>query len=396
VDIRLATIGTSRPGKLRKQDIPNLASALVGYWKGLGTLDAGSSKNISYVRLYGPNFDVLVAGEDWVKVLPFLQDGTLGPGLFPSPGAVVDPTVLQAGKDFGDSTLYNRTLSTLTTIFADAEAYPTQNVQRGFTPSIVPGLFAHLDASRSTSVSLVGPSVSLWKENVRGQNAFQMSPAARPVFNPIALNNLPGIEFDGTQWLDFPLQAMRDWSVFIVGKYQESLTQTMGGLLVAAGFEGLGSGLDCYIKQNNAVAPLPGPEGRLSTWLFGDFAPVSPYNDAVAPDTFRLLSWSQSSQKPGGSRARLGLNQDVDLAGIAASTPYDLIQEGWDPTRQRAGNPSPLFGAIGRYSGLLAGGPTFYLVGTICEILIYNRQLSTVEFNQIAASLSTKWGGALL
>lgn len=127
MDNRLSSIGTARPGRVRKQDIPDLASALVGYWKGKGVLDAGSSKNVAYVRLHGANFDVLVTREDWVKVLPYLRDGTLGPWLFPSPSVgVMDPTKSVTGQDFGDPYLYLRTFTTLSQIFADAEAYPRQ------------------------------------------------------------------------------------------------------------------------------------------------------------------------------------------------------------------------------------------------------------------------------
>jgi hypothetical protein len=393
VDNRLAKIATIRPGRIRQQDIPDLASALVGYWKGWGTVDANVSKNVAYVRLHGRGFDVLVTREDWVTILGLLQDGTLG--MFPSP-LTNNLTEIPAGKDFGDPALYNQTLATLSLAFADAEAYPVQTIQQGFLPSNIQDLVAQFDASRSTAVSLSSSKVSVWKDTIHGQNAFQANPTYRPGFEPLALNNLPGITFDGTQWLDLPLQAMQDWTVLIVGKYQESAIQTVGGFLVAAGYEGTGSGLDCYIKQNDNISPLPGPKGRLSTWVLGGLAAISPYDPALPPDTFKLLQWSQASRSPGGSRARIGLNQDVDLLGISATQPYDLSQEGWDPTRQLAGNPSPIIGAIGRYNGLLSGGPTFNLVGTICEILIYSRQLLGSEFSQLAVSLNTKWGGSLL
>lgn len=125
MDNRLFSIGTTRPGRVRKQDIPDLASALVGYFKGKAILDAGSSRNVSYVRLHGANCDVLVTGEDWVKVLPYLQNGTLGPYLFPSPSVgVMDPTKSVTGQDYGDPYLYQRTFFTLSQIFVDAEAYP--------------------------------------------------------------------------------------------------------------------------------------------------------------------------------------------------------------------------------------------------------------------------------
>lgn len=394
MDNRLFTIGTERPGKIRKQDIPDLATALVGYWKGFGVVDAAEQRNIRYVRLHGDGFDVLVTGEDWVKILPALGNGTLGTFGWPTFALNSRSTFT---RDFGDPELYEKTLATLLSLFPDAETYPTQPMPQGFTALSIPGLFAQLDASRQTSVTVSGSQVTVWKDGVRGQNAFQSTPASRPIYNPTALNGMPGVIFNGSSWLDFPLQAMQDWSVLIVGKYQVSATNIVGGLVVAAGFDGLGSGIDCYIKQaDGGLPPIPGPKGRLATWLNGDFAPMSPYNDALAPNTFKLLYWTQQSKKPGGSRGRIALNQEVDFASLFLSQPYDLSAEGWDPTRQLAGNPPPIFGAIGRYSGTLAGGPTFYFEGTLCEILLYNRILDSSEYVQLANFLNTKWGGTLL
>jgi hypothetical protein len=126
VDNRLFTIGTARPGRVRKQDIPDLASAIVGYFKGKAVLDAATIRNISYVRLHGANCDVLVTREDWVRILPKLQDGTIGSTFFPSPSfGFLDPTRSVTGQDYGDPTLYQRTFTTLSEIFSDAEAYPT-------------------------------------------------------------------------------------------------------------------------------------------------------------------------------------------------------------------------------------------------------------------------------
>lgn len=370
---------------------------MVGYWKGKGIIDAGTSRNVRYVRLHGSGFDVLVTGEDWVKIIPYLQDGTLGPAFFASPSiGLMDPTKYVTGRDFGDPTLYQRTFTTLSLIFADAEAYPRQVVQQGFTPSLLPGMVAQFDASFPHAVSLVGTEVSLWSELAQGMSASQPTPGVRPTFNPTALNGLPGIEFDGTQWLDLPLQALQNWTVLVVGAYQESATQVIGGMLVAAGYEGLGSGVDCYIKQSDSPSFLPGPKGRLATWLQGDLAAISPYNNAAAPDTFKLFSWSQASQLSGSSYGRIGVGQNVDFLSLMAVTPYDLTQEGWDPARQLAGNPAPLMGALGRYSGPLGGGPRFYLEGTLCEVLVYNRILTGAEFDQVAVSLNTKWGGTLL
>lgn len=388
VDNRLASIGAHRPGRLRKQDLPALASALVGYLKGFGRVTAGVAHGLSYVRLYGSYFDILVIETDWIRLLPYLRDGTLGTTVYPSPQVEVSATA--TGADFGDPTLYQRTLTLLTQVFSDAEPYGTHTVTQGFTPTLLPGVFCEFDASRAHSVSLQGSGVSVWRDTVRGQDAYQATPALRPSLNPSALNGLPGVVFDGTQWLDLPLSALNDWSVFVVGKYAVSPTNPIGGFLVASGYEGLKSGVECFIKQNASPVPVPGPGGRLTTRLYGDFAPISPYNDAVPADTFKLLYWSQASQVFGGSRARIGLHADVDLAGIVGD--YNLSQEGWDTSRQLLGNPPPLRGAIGRYSG----GPDSYLVGTICAVLIYNRVLSTTEHSQVSTYLNNKWGGNLL
>lgn len=394
MDNRLGNIATTRPGRLRTQDLPVLASAMVGYWKGLGVVDANTKGNVGYVRIHGPNFDITVTDDDWLRILPYLRDATLGPGDLPSP-QLRGRTV--AGKDFGDPTLYNRTLSTLQLIFYNAESYVQQVVTPGVTPSSIPGVFARFDASKPAAVSLSGNQVSVWADSIQGRDAYQMDPNYRPTYNGSALNGLPGIEFDGTQWLDLPLPAMVDWSVFIVGKYQISLAHPIGGFLVAAGYDGLGSGVDCLIKQNsNGVAPAPGPQGRLTTWLMGELAPISPYDPVADPDQFRLFHWFQSSRNPGGSRARIGSGPDVDLAGLSGIPPYDLSQEGWDPTRQLAGQPQPLKGAVGRYSGLVYGGPTFYLVGTICEIVVYDRALTSADTLALVNMLNTKWGGTLL
>jgi hypothetical protein len=394
VDNRLFKIGTERPGRLRQQDLSTLASALVGYWKGFGVVDAAEQRNIRYVRLHSEYFDILVTGEDWIKILPALGDGTLWNITYPN-FQVRYPSVFS--RDFGDPILYSKTLAALLSLFPDVEAYPTQNPTQGFTPLSISGLFASLDASRPTAVSLSGNQVTVWKDWVRGQNAYQSNPTFRPIYNPTALNGLPGIIFNGTAWLDFPLQAMADWTIFVVAKYQVSATNPVGGILVAAGYEGLGSGLDCYVKQNdNGIVPLPGPKGRLATWLAGDFAPISPYNPALSANTFKLLTWTQQSKNPGGSRGRIGSGQDVDFASLFLTPPYDLSAEGWDPTRQTAGNPVPILGAIGRYSGTLASGPTFYFEGTLCELLIYDRLLDSSETSQLTDYLNQKWGGALL
>jgi hypothetical protein len=102
MDQRLFRIHGTRPQRLTKQDLPQLAKAMVAYMRKEASVERAFAQNIAYVRFSGVGINVLVRSEDWVKVVPYLRDGTFN--------AIITPV----GKD---SDMYYRILRTLDPLF---------------------------------------------------------------------------------------------------------------------------------------------------------------------------------------------------------------------------------------------------------------------------------------
>ena len=127
MDNRLWSINGLRPESLKQTDLPNLARALVAYMRRLDiTLETGYVRNTGYVLFKGTknSFQVLVRGDDWAKIIPFVKDGTLTPPnevLLPWRNGVSSPTL--ANIDVFDANYYNQVLGVLSGLFP--AAYPT-------------------------------------------------------------------------------------------------------------------------------------------------------------------------------------------------------------------------------------------------------------------------------
>jgi hypothetical protein len=75
------------------------------------------------VRLYGGDQDVTILATDWGRILPYLEDGSFEPSLYPLGGAYrTGSTASPTGLD----PLYVRILGVLQMLFPDA--YPTSNL----------------------------------------------------------------------------------------------------------------------------------------------------------------------------------------------------------------------------------------------------------------------------
>lgn len=129
MDNRLFNI-TARPGRLRRQDLPIVARALVSLFRKQATLKTGITKNVGYVRIEAVGFQVQILQEDWNKILPSLKDDFLNQVVFKTQ---VDPTVLYPVQehepsiiDRTDQQYYTRTLQLLQELFT--EAYPTSQL----------------------------------------------------------------------------------------------------------------------------------------------------------------------------------------------------------------------------------------------------------------------------
>lgn len=131
MDIRVYNnVVGERPHRLRKSDLPIVAVAIIAIVRQQGVARSGVFKNVPYVRLSGQGFDLSVLGEDWEKILPFIQDGTFNPSLVPvaAVAGYLHPEEQNnvATLDVRDRLFYERVLYTLQGLFPDD--YPTSNL----------------------------------------------------------------------------------------------------------------------------------------------------------------------------------------------------------------------------------------------------------------------------
>lgn len=132
MDTRLFRIET-RPGRLRQQDLPLVARALVGYYKGQVRVKTGITRNVRYVRLEASDFHVQLMAEDWARILPYIQNDDFNQFIVKSQPDVVYSNQYVHSSPLIDSTdrqYYVRVLNTLTTLFV--ETFPTVPVTHGF------------------------------------------------------------------------------------------------------------------------------------------------------------------------------------------------------------------------------------------------------------------------
>ena len=110
-----------RPTRITRNDTPNLASAILAFLRKQASIETGSRYGVTYTWIHGVGINLTVRGDDWIKVLPFIQDGFFDTTLVPTStqGTVLDPTVYFDGSvlDRHDLELYSRIKVVLDTLF---------------------------------------------------------------------------------------------------------------------------------------------------------------------------------------------------------------------------------------------------------------------------------------
>jgi len=90
----------------------------------------GKYQNVGYVRLVGSNVDEVLLSSEWDRILPYVEDGSFSPIMFPVSAGFryLDPKVQFDGStlDSRDWYFYQRILGVLQQLFT--ESYPTSNV----------------------------------------------------------------------------------------------------------------------------------------------------------------------------------------------------------------------------------------------------------------------------
>jgi hypothetical protein len=116
---------------LTKDDLPQVAKAIVAYYRGqCKNVGRGVFAGMEIVEFMGEGLDVVVLAADWDKIMPYVQDNSFNPLIYPAspqdgrlhPERELDLSVI----DVGDRPLYTRVLGILDTLFP--EPFPTSNL----------------------------------------------------------------------------------------------------------------------------------------------------------------------------------------------------------------------------------------------------------------------------
>lgn len=120
MESRWKTLKGLRLAPLTNNELPDLARAIVGHIRKKVDVKNGVYLDQTFVCFTGPGVQVLVRGEDWNLILPYLKDGSFNPLVIPDPQIVtVDRTVRYEPSviPYQDRPLYIRVLNVLTSLF---------------------------------------------------------------------------------------------------------------------------------------------------------------------------------------------------------------------------------------------------------------------------------------
>ncbi len=127
VDNRLFYVDGRRIVRLRKEDLPELARAIVAVVRGRARAGIACVKNVAYVELKGSATDALIIRSDWEKILPYIQDEFFNTQVAPAAqsGRYADHKVAFSEPilDRADKPLYDRIVGILSGLFTDT--FPT-------------------------------------------------------------------------------------------------------------------------------------------------------------------------------------------------------------------------------------------------------------------------------
>jgi hypothetical protein len=239
------------------------------------------------------------------------------------------------------------------------KSYPTTDLP------VKGGLLLWLDASDDTTFSYSsGTVVSQWRDK-SGNNfhASQSTTSQQPSRNTTN-NSRKSVFFNAASRLDYMtissgISLPTDASIFII--YKPS-TQIYNYAVLIDNYHGFGGAYGFVIQRVNDLSQFYYANGNGSTFVDASASPWT-YTDNV----IQLLSLNKSG---------------------ATATPYisGTVQTSRTVFENTAQYTTGL--AIGYWGN---GGGRFYN-GDMCEILIFNRSLSSTEMKQVHTYLGQKWG----
>lgn len=227
-----------------------------------------------------------------------------------------------------------------------------------FSPPDIADLIWWLDASDSATITETAGSVSQWDDkSTSGYNVVQGTGASQPITGTRTLNGLNVLDIEINDYLS--------------GSANSALLSTLGSdnhtIFVL-----------CSVDDNTASRSIiRGMNASNNTRYFIGIRP-----DPAVEVTFNTNTTSYSGAMSTGTAHILAAYKDV---GGSPSAKFIFN-----------GNSTSGSGSDGSIVNIGIGRRTNSAVeqwdGTVAEIILYNRVLSTSEINQVGNYLETKWG----
>jgi len=231
------------------------------------------------------------------------------------------------------------------------------NVASSFTPASLSGLSLWLSAD--TGVTLSGSNVTAWAD--QSGNGKNMTSDIAPTFVSNAKNGKPALSFDGNRMTGLGIFTGLDSRTFFVVYYTdnaESVSNTICG-------------------QNNLSASVAGTFFMMQAR--NDFLNSSPYlagyNEDLSGPAYANNVWNIATADYNGIIANLYANGSLVNSGELALNTYN------------SGN---CF-TIGCFYDPIESSYLELFAGKLCEIIAYNRVLTSTERYQVESYLNTKY-----
>jgi hypothetical protein len=215
-----------------------------------------------------------------------------------------------------------------------------------------------LTATYGAGSALALERVSQWNDkSSNGYNVTQATALKQPVYNPNQQNSKAVLTFDGASSFAVPAGVFTipngDNTAFFVSKRNSET----GAQEILAGMREAGS-VRYQLRYTSGA-------GSIAFW-----------NSNAAPGT--------EVSKSGNTNT----NMNINIARRSSTTLAAAVNNGPETTNTNANSESGVDSAfIGTTSD--ASG---WLIGSIAEIIIYHRSLTTFEISQVNRYLSQKWG----
>lgn len=237
-----------------------------------------------------------------------------------------------------------------------------------FTPRNLANLAGWWDASVASSITLNGTTVSNWADlSGNGRDAAQATAANQPTYTA-KRNNLNVVSFDGA-------------SQFVRGSWQ--LTLTGQTVLAVASMTNSASQYGRLFTQTTTTNGTATGTANNDYNITGHYIPL--LRDVANQ---RFASW-----RTGGPRTIVNVtygNWNVWSSLYSESTISNAIDNGTAAT-YNGGTYNTTFNTFGIGSFLPAGGIDGWFGGSVAEVIVYSRALSSSEMIAIHTYLKRKW-----